>query len=247
MCLPYIALFFFITVLPWPSSQTAYTPDLHLEAAQRSLAPLNLEGNMTRGAVIALSHGGGPLPLLGDPSHRHIVESLKTRVPEILRLNTPNAPRAIVVVTAHWSETQPTISSAQKHSLLYDYYGFPPETYKLKYNAPGSPEVAQEVANALKEVGLKPVLDEERGILNTTLTTRCKFADIGMLQVGTTVFLFLCSWCILQPISQLYKSRFSPMSPLLRTYSWAALWVVCAIPTLLSSAPVSRHCTISAL
>jgi hypothetical protein len=44
-----------------------------------------LSTNMTRGAVISLSHGGGPMPVLGDPGHADIVKSLKTRVPEILR------------------------------------------------------------------------------------------------------------------------------------------------------------------
>jgi hypothetical protein len=119
--------------------------------------------NMTRAPVICISHGGGPLPVLGDPMHKDIVKSLQTRVPELLKLGTPGAPRAIVLVTAHWSERNPTISSGSKHSLFYDYYGFPPESYKLKYDAPGSPEVAKEVAAALKEVGLKPELDETRG------------------------------------------------------------------------------------
>lgn len=116
-----------------------------------------------RGAVIALSHGGGPMPLLGDPKHASIVSSLRTRVPELLRLGTPDAPRAIVVVTAHWSERIPTISSAATHKLLYDYSGFPPETYKLKYDAPGSPAVADEVRNAFAAEGLDSKLDAERG------------------------------------------------------------------------------------
>ncbi|OCK75592.1 Extradiol aromatic ring-opening dioxygenase [Lepidopterella palustris CBS 459.81] len=118
---------------------------------------------MTRAAVIALSHGGGPLPVLGDPMHASIVSSLQTRVPEILKLGTPEQPRAIVLVTAHWLTQKPTISSAERHELLYDYYGFPPESYKLKYDAAGSPEVAGEVEKLLKEAGLKPECDKERG------------------------------------------------------------------------------------
>lgn len=119
--------------------------------------------NMTRGSVIALSHGGGPMPLLGDPSHADIVASLKNKVPKILKLGTPDAPRAILLVTAHWSERRPTISSGKKHRLEYDYYGFPPETYNLEYDAPGSPEVAEEVERAMKNAGLNPELDDFRG------------------------------------------------------------------------------------
>lgn len=103
------------------------------------------------------------MPVLGDPGHAHIVKSLKERVPAILKLGTPEAPRAIVVVTAHWSETQPTISSAPSHALYYDYGGFPREAYSLQYPAPGSPEVARQVHQVLQGAGFQPVLDAQRG------------------------------------------------------------------------------------
>ncbi|KAF2673659.1 Extradiol aromatic ring-opening dioxygenase [Microthyrium microscopicum] len=118
---------------------------------------------MTRGAVISLSHGGGPMPVLGDPGHAEIVKSLKNKVPKLLRLGTPEAPRAIVLVTAHWSETKPTISNGEKHNLLYDYGGFPPEAYKLQYPAPGEPAVAKEVFDLFKSQGLGPRMDSTRG------------------------------------------------------------------------------------
>ncbi|KAF5009826.1 hypothetical protein FDECE_3985 [Fusarium decemcellulare] len=115
------------------------------------------------GPVIALSHGGGPMPVLGDPGHKDIIYSLKNRVPKLLKLGTPDQPRAIVLVTAHWSTDRPTISSGASHKLLYDYYGFPRESYALKYPAPGHPEIARELADALKAEGLEPELDDERG------------------------------------------------------------------------------------
>lgn len=111
------------------------------------------------------------MPLMGDPSHESIVKSLKTRVPKILRLGTADAPRAIVVVTAHWSETTPVISNAPKHKLYYDYYGFPPEAYKIKYDAPGEPAVAKEVFAALSAQGLKPKMDSDRGNMSSILCT----------------------------------------------------------------------------
>ena len=103
------------------------------------------------------------MPVLGDPGHKQIVYSLKNRVPEILKLNTEEKPRAIVIVTAHWSERNPTISNGSKHKLYYDYGGFPAESYKLKYDATGSPEVAEEVGEAMTKAGLKPEYDGERG------------------------------------------------------------------------------------
>jgi len=103
------------------------------------------------------------MPLLDDPTHKEMIHSMRQRVPEILRLNTPEAPRAIVVVTAHWTEDRPTISSGSKHSLLYDYSGFPEEAYKLQYDAGGSTEVATEIEKVLRGKGLKPKMDSSRG------------------------------------------------------------------------------------
>lgn len=114
-------------------------------------------------AVISVCHGGGPMPALGDPGHASLIRSMREKVPKILGLETPNAPRAIVLVTAHWSQTRPTISNASKHQLYYDYGGFPPEAYELKYDAPGSPGVAAEVFDALQKAGLDPEVDSKRG------------------------------------------------------------------------------------
>lgn len=88
---------------------------------------------------------------------------MKTKVPEILRLGTPDAPKAILIITAHWEESVPTISEGIKPSLLYDYYGFPPECYNLQYDAPGSPEVAKEIFQVMEKAGLEPKMDKERG------------------------------------------------------------------------------------
>lgn len=103
------------------------------------------------------------MPILGDPGHKDIIYSLKNRVPRLLGLGTPQAPRAIVLVTAHWSTRTPTITSGTSPDLIYDYYGFPPESYSLKYPAPGSPSVAEEVKKAMEAQGLKPALDASRG------------------------------------------------------------------------------------
>jgi aromatic ring-opening dioxygenase catalytic subunit (LigB family) len=105
------------------------------------------------------------MPLLGDPTHKTIVESLKKRVPEVLGLNdAARRPRAIVLVTAHWNTDEPRISGAARPELIYDYYGFPPEAYAVKYAAPGEPELAREVAEVLRAEGLNgTAVDPERG------------------------------------------------------------------------------------
>jgi aromatic ring-opening dioxygenase catalytic subunit (LigB family) len=73
------------------------------------------------------------------------------------------APRAIVVVSGHWEEPIPTVSARSDYSMLYDYYGFPENTYTLQYPAPGSPEVAGEVVAALAAAGFPSATEHERG------------------------------------------------------------------------------------
>ena len=62
-----------------------------------------------------------------------------------------------------WQERQPTVTSDVQHPLLYDYYGFPEESYKIKYDAPGSPQLAQRIADLLKAAGLSCDFDAKRG------------------------------------------------------------------------------------
>lgn len=47
-------------------------------------------------------------------------------------------------------ESVPTVTSAPRPELIYDYYGFPPESYELKYPAPGDPQLAGRVCSLLK-------------------------------------------------------------------------------------------------
>ena len=82
-----------------------------------------------KGTVLFIPHGGGPLPILGDPRHQELIkflEKIKTRI---------NKPSSIIIVSAHWEEEEVKITSGEKPSLIYDYSGFPKETYKIIKNA----------------------------------------------------------------------------------------------------------------
>ena len=58
----------------------------------------------------------------------------------VASLALPAPPRALLVVSAHWEErAAPTVMTAPRPGLLFDYGGFPPETYELKW--PVSPAV----------------------------------------------------------------------------------------------------------
>jgi 4,5-DOPA dioxygenase extradiol len=72
-------------------------------------------------------------------------------------------PRAIVIVSAHWLDHGIRIASAPHPELIYDFGGFPRELNEIKYNAPGSPELAADVADELKGAGFEAALDPHRG------------------------------------------------------------------------------------
>jgi aromatic ring-opening dioxygenase catalytic subunit (LigB family) len=42
--------------------------------------------------------------------------------------------------------------SYENNHLLYDYYGFPEEMYKVKFESKGSPAVASRIVELLKQV-----------------------------------------------------------------------------------------------
>ncbi len=58
-------------------------------------------------------------------------------------------PAAILVISAHWFEEKLLIGAPESPALLYDYYGFPDELYRLKYPAPHAREIEREVHRAL--------------------------------------------------------------------------------------------------
>ena len=70
---------------------------------------------------------------------------------------------AVLVISAHWEERIVTVQTTPNPDLYYDYYGFPPSTYKLHWPAKGSPELAGQVKNLLQAKGIKCVVNEKRG------------------------------------------------------------------------------------
>ncbi|CAK4069303.1 unnamed protein product [Aphanomyces euteiches] len=117
--------------------------------------------------AVFVNHGGGPMPYLvtvTDPEQGPTRAFLENVASQWLGLNDPaTKPAAIVLVTAHWEENVVTISSSEKHELLYDYYGFPPEAYNLKYDAPGSPSLAQKIKSLLTDASIPSQLNPTRG------------------------------------------------------------------------------------
>lgn len=112
--------------------------------------------------VLFVSHGGGPMPLLNDPGHREMIAAC-AQIREKL-LTMPQQPRALLYVSAHWEATAFKLTTAAQPELLYDYYGFPPESYNLHYPVAGAPELAQTLMQALSAEGIDVSAEDERGL-----------------------------------------------------------------------------------
>ena len=134
-----------------------------------------------KGQIVYLSHGGGPLPLLGEANHKAMIDFM-LQLPSLLK-----KPDAILVISAHWEEKLATLLGGQNPPMFYDYYGFPNEAYEITYPAPGSPELANKIASLLTQKNIPARIDSQRGFdhgLFVPLKLMFPKADIPAMQLS---------------------------------------------------------------
>lgn len=119
--------------------------------------------NTHRQPVLFLPHGGGPCFFMewtwGPADTWHATQ----RFLESIASSLSAPPKALLVISGHWEERAFTAGSAEKPQLIYDYSGFPAETYQLTWPAPGDPALATRVAEILRSAGLPSATDPSRG------------------------------------------------------------------------------------
>jgi 4,5-DOPA dioxygenase extradiol len=94
--------------------------------------------------TVFLSHGSPMLATEDSPAGRFL-DGLGTALPR---------PRAIVVASAHFLTDRPMLGSHAQPHTVHDFGGFPEPLYQLQYPAPGSPELAEDIAGRLASAGL---------------------------------------------------------------------------------------------
>jgi aromatic ring-opening dioxygenase catalytic subunit (LigB family) len=141
----------------------------------------------SRMPVVFLPHGGGPWPFVdlrvGSKAEQAELASYLRSVARV-----PSTPaKAVLVVSAHWEEALPTVMTAAHPPMLYDYYGFPPESYEITWPAAGEPALAKRVRELLRGAGIESAENDERGFDHGTfvpLKLAYPDADVPTVQLS---------------------------------------------------------------
>src|SRR5687768_6822970 len=115
-----------------------------------------------RQPVAFIPHGGGPWPFVDVGFPKADVDALAEYLRSVRDL-PPEPPKALLVISGHWEEPAPTVMTSPAPPILYDYYGFPPESYQITWPAPGAPALAERVRELLQASGFATSGDPDRG------------------------------------------------------------------------------------
>ena len=163
-----------------------------LPGAQSSTPESDSQRTASRGVtprmpVVFLPHGGGPWPFvelrMGSKAEQAELASYLRSVASV----PPAPPKAVLVISAHWEEAVPTVMTSAKPPMLFDYYGFPPESYEITWPAPGEPGLARRVRELLGGAGFESAENSERGFDHGTfvpLKLAYPAADVPTVQLS---------------------------------------------------------------
>ncbi|MCB9225351.1 MAG: 4,5-DOPA dioxygenase extradiol [Crocinitomicaceae bacterium] len=129
--------------------------------------------------VLFIGHGN-PMNAIEENSFTKGWRDITKKIP------TPNA---ILVISAHWETKGTYVTAMEKPKTIYDMYGFPQELYEVKYDCPGSPELAGIIKENANKANVH--LDHSWGLDHGTWSVLVKMypdANIPVLQLSIDRF-----------------------------------------------------------
>lgn len=131
-----------------------------------------------------ISHGGGPWPWL--PGMRRKLANLEAALSR-MPTEIGERPRAVLVISGHWQADAFRVMTSPAPPMVYDYFGFPAETYEIVYPAPGAPAIAARAADLIRAAGLPVETDDRQGFDHGTfapLAVMYPAADVPVFQIS---------------------------------------------------------------
>lgn len=89
--------------------------------------------------AIFIGHGSPMNALANNDFTKHL---------EVLGQTLPT-PKKILMISAHWMTKGVELQASPNPKMIYDFYGFPEELYKINYPAPGDVSLASKVKTDL--------------------------------------------------------------------------------------------------
>ena len=127
--------------------------------------------------VLFIGHGS-PMNIIADNTYTRSIQDLGRTLPR---------PAAVLVISAHWQTRGSFVTAAANPPTIYDFFGFPPALYRVKYETAGSPSIAERV----RQVSQNRILpDGTRGIDHAAwavLKHMYPAADIPVLEMSLDV------------------------------------------------------------
>jgi 4,5-DOPA dioxygenase extradiol len=132
---------------------------------------------IARMPTLFISHGSPMLAVVDSAARRFLAQLGPKLAP----------PTAVVVVSAHYDTPMTEVTAGDRPETIHDFGGFPEALYRLRYPAPGSPELARDIVGRLEAVGMSARLAPLRGLDHGAwipLSLMLPRADVPVLQVS---------------------------------------------------------------